>query len=102
VPGRLALQQSQLAVEMRDMDALDRNIQLVADGIPSFTQANLFQVGGNAGFNPGAESALILNMEMPRNHLITDRAHFEIPVTLPAELFEQVEIETTTRAPLWV
>ncbi|MDO6749111.1 hypothetical protein, partial [Gilvimarinus sp. 1_MG-2023] len=39
---------------------------------------------------------------MPRNHLITDRAHFEIPVTLPAELFEQVEIETTTRAPLWV
>ena len=103
VPGRLALQQSQLAVEMRDMDVLDRHIQLVADGIPAFDQANLFQVGGNAGFNPGADAALLLNMELPRNHLMIDRAHFEVPVTLPAELFEQLTVEDETpRPPLWV
>ncbi|WP_221794561.1 4Fe-4S binding protein [Oceanobacter mangrovi] len=104
VPSRLALEQGGLSVEMRDMNALGGTIQLQVAGLPEFEQANLFAVGGNAGFNPGAPSQLVLNLQLPRNHLVTDHAHFEAPVSFPPELFEFIEVDDSAnqRAPLWV
>ncbi|WP_211225058.1 4Fe-4S binding protein [Oceanobacter kriegii] len=104
VPSRLSLEQGGLSVEMRDLNSLGPDIQLQADGMPDFLQANLFAVGGNAGFNPGAESKLVLNLELRRNHLVTDRAGFIAPVSFPSELFELVEVDDpfANREPLWV
>ncbi|MCY0963690.1 NosR/NirI family protein [Parathalassolituus penaei] len=107
VPGRLSLEQGGLIVELRDMDLLNGNYHLQAQGIPEFQHANMFRVGGQAGFNPGAEANLKISAELPRNHLITDNATFEVPLTFPANLFEVVEAESPlaaqqNREPIWV
>lgn len=104
VPSRMGLEQGQLGVEMRDLDALGEKIQLNIDGMPEFDAVNLFAVGGNAGFNPGAESHLQLNLDIAKNHLVRDSARFKTSVTFPMELFEIVEVEdiTAKREPLWI
>lgn len=105
VPGRLSMEQGQLAVEMRDLNALDANLQIILEGLPKFEQVHLFAVGGNAGFNPGAEANLILSLELARNHLMVDQVRFEAPVQFPQSLLEVVEVEAdpfANREPLWV
>ncbi len=104
-PDRIGLTQNNLSVEMRDLNWLDENFRLQADGLPSFDAVNLFRVGGNAGFNPGAEASLKLNVELARNHLIADTANFTLPVQFAGDLFETVAIAEspeTSREPVWV
>ncbi|KEF29885.1 Nitrous oxide reductase maturation protein NosR [Marinobacter nitratireducens] len=91
-PDRLGMIQNNLAVEMRDLNLLDSNIQFQARGMPVFDKLSLFRVGGNAGFNPGAEASLKLAVELARNHLMVDKATLEIPVAFAPELFEKVEV----------
>jgi NosR/NirI family transcriptional regulator, nitrous oxide reductase regulator len=93
VPGRLSMLQGGLAVELRDLNLLNGDYQLQAAGIPSFSQAQLFRVGGQAGFNPGAAASLVVSAELARNHLINDQAVFEVPVNFPQNLFEIVEVD---------
>lgn len=104
-PDRIGLTQNNLSVEMRDLNWLDQNFRLQADGLPGFDAVNLFRVGGNAGFNPGAEASLKLNVELARNHLIADAANFTLPVQFAGDLFETVAIAEspeTSREPVWV
>jgi len=104
-PDRIGLFQNNLAVEMRDLNWLDQNLSLEAAGSPEFNAVNLFRVGGNAGFNPGAESTLKLHVELARNHLISDTATFSLPVAFNGELFETVEVTASpesAREPVWV
>jgi NosR/NirI family nitrous oxide reductase transcriptional regulator len=104
-PDRIGLTQNNLSVEMRDLNWLDQNFLLQADGLPGFDAVNLFRVGGNAGFNPGAEASLKLNVELARNHLIADTANFTLPVQFAGDLFETVAIAEspeTSREPVWV
>ncbi len=104
-PDRIGLTQNNLSVEMRDLNWLDQNFRLQADGLPGFDAVNLFRVGGNAGFNPGAEASLKLNVELARNHLIADTANFTLPVQFAGDLFETVAIAEspeTSREPVWV
>lgn len=104
-PDRIGLTQNNLAVEMRDLNLLDQNLDFGAAGIPSFDAGNLFRVGGNAGFNPGAEANLKLNVELARNHLMVDRTSLNIPVRFNEELFETVEVAPNpedTREPVWI
>lgn len=104
-PDRIGLTQNNLSVEMRDLNWLDQNFRLQADGLPGFDAVNLFRVGGNAGFNPGAEASLKLNVELARNHLIADTANFTLPVQFAGDLFETVaiaEAPETSREPVWV
>lgn len=104
-PDRIGLAQNNLAVEMRDLNWLDQNLHLKPEGVPEFTAVNLFRVGGNAGFNPGAESTLKLHIELARNHLISDTATFNMPVAFNSDLFETVAVTTppeSTREPVWV
>ncbi len=105
VPGRLALEQNQLAIELRDLNALDEELPFRAAGIPEFDRANLFRVKGHAGFNPAVEAALKLNIELRRNHLIRDQAAFSVPFRLPEELFEIVEPQVDhgrSSSPMWL
>lgn len=104
-PDRIGLTQNNLSVEMRDLNWLDQNFRLQADGLPGFDAVNLFRVGGNAGFNPGAEASLKLNVKLARNHLIADTANFTLPVQFAGDLFETVaiaEAPETSREPVWV
>ncbi len=104
-PDRIGLTQNNLSVEMRDLNWLDQSFRLQADGLPGFDAVNLFRVGGNAGFNPGAEASLKLNVELARNHLIADTANFTLPVQFAGDLFETVAIAEspeTSREPVWV
>lgn len=104
-PDRFGLSQNQLSVEMRDLNWLEAGQSFAAAGVPEMTAVNLFRVGGNAGFNPGVESTLTLNIVLARNHLVVDTARFDLPVTFPEELFETVDIAAgpeQSRAPMWV
>jgi len=104
-PDRIGLVQNNLAVEMRDLNWLDQNLPLMAEGMPGFAAVNLFRIGGNAGFNPGAESHLKFHVQLARNHLISDSATFDLPVSFNEALFETVEIAEpaeSTREPVWV
>lgn len=105
VAERLSLEQSDLAVELRDMNRLDPDTRLRADGMPEFEQAHLFKMGGSGGFNPGADASLVMNLALPRNHLTVDRARFRTDLNLPRELFERVAVTAPVahnRLPTWV
>ncbi|AOY89315.1 ferredoxin [Marinobacter salinus] len=104
-PDRLGMVQNNLAVEMRDLNMFDGTIALQAEGMPDFARQTLFRIGGNAGFNPGANAELRLNVELERNHLITDRTTLDVPVSFSSDLFETVEVAPLpehTRQPVWV
>ena len=104
-PSRIGLDQGQLAIEMRDLNWLEPDQSLAAAGIPVFDAINLFRVGGNAGFNPGAEATFNLSVTAPLNHLVTDSARFSMPVQFPNELFETVDTGPTleqSREPVWI
>lgn len=105
VPGRLLLEQSDLVVELRDMNRLDSDTRLVAEGMPEFEQVHLFKMGGSGGFNLGADAKLVLSLALPKNHLVVDRVAFRTPLQLPQALFEQVAMASPVeqgRAPAWV
>lgn len=78
-PSRIGLNQNELAIEMRDLNWLEPNQQIMAPGAPDMAAMNLFRVGGNAGFNPGSEASFHLDITAPRNHLITDHTRFTLP-----------------------
>ena len=104
-PSRIGLNQGQLAIEMRDLNWLEPGQAIAAQGAPAMDAMNLFRVGGNAGFNPGAEAGFHLDVSLPRNHLVSDNARFTMPVTFAGELFETVELEPDPqqgREPVWV
>ncbi|MBW4935153.1 NosR/NirI family protein [Marinobacter sp. F4206] len=104
-PDRLGMIQNNLALELRDLNMFGGSIRLQADSIPDFAQQTLFRVGGNAGFNPGADATLRLNVELARNHLMVDRAALDVPVAFPDELFETVAVAPLpeqTRPPVWI
>jgi NosR/NirI family nitrous oxide reductase transcriptional regulator len=104
-PSRIGLDQGQLAIEMRDLNWLEPDQSLAAAGIPVFDAINLFRVGGNAGFNPGAEATFNLSVTAPLNHLVTDSARFSMPLQFPDELFETVDTGPTleqSREPVWI
>ena len=106
VPGRLSLQQQGLAIELRDLNALDDSDPdntFALAGLPSFEHAQLFRIKGHAGFNPAAEAELNLNVELARNHLISDQARLGYSYQLPEHLFDWVEIaEPVKPTPLWL
>ena len=104
-PDRIGLTQNNLAVEMRDLNLLGQNLNFRATGMPSFEARHLFRIGGNAGFNPGAEASLKLNVGLALNHLVVDRAGLVIPVDFNDALFETVELAPNpadAREPIWI
>ncbi len=104
-PARLGLQQNNLALEIRDLNVWNDTIKIVPETTPDFSRSTLFRIGGTAGFNPGAEANLTLNIRLARNHLMTDRSEQAIPVSFSDELFETVEVAPRpedTRAPVWI
>ena len=104
-PDRLGLQQNSLSLDIRDINVFDQNIQINADGMPEFARTTLFRVGGNAGFNPGAEATLKLGVTLRKNHLVADSTELEIPMAFAQELFEAVEVTPRpedNRQPVWI
>ncbi len=104
-PPRIGLSQNELSMELRDLPWLSPGQHIHAKDAPSMDRISLLRVGGNAGFNPGAEFNFRLNLSLPRNHLVTDTARFDQSVQFAAELFETLEPAVafdSQRAPAWV
>lgn len=104
-PSRIRLDQNNLSTEMRDLNWLEPAQKLAAPGAPEMAAINLFRVGGNAGFNPGAEATFSLEVALQRNHLVTDSAQFAMSVSFPEALFEAVEVrphKADNREPAWI
>lgn len=104
-PDRLGLQQNNLSLDIRDINVFDQNIQINTDGMPELARTTLFRVGGNAGFNPGAEATLKLGVTLRKNHLVADSTELEIPMAFAQDLFEAVEVAPRpedSRQPVWI
>lgn len=104
-PNRLGLQQNNLSLDIRDINVFDQNIHIYTDGMPELDRKTLFRVGGNAGFNPGAESNLKLSVTLRKNYLVADSTELDIPVTFARDLFEAVEVAPRpedSRQPVWI
>lgn len=104
-PERLGLQQNNLSVDIRDINVFDQSIHINADGMPDMARTTLFRVGGNAGFNPGAESTLKLSVTLRKNHLVADSTELDVPVAFAGDLFETVEVAPRpedSRQPVWI
>ena len=104
-PDRLGLVQNNLSVALRDLNMFGQVIRFRADGMPAFDRETLFRIGGNAGFNPGAEATLKLNVKLAQNPLVVDRTTLDIPRAFNDELFETVNVAPLpeqTRQPVWV
>ncbi|MEH6650830.1 MAG: 4Fe-4S binding protein [Motiliproteus sp.] len=106
VPGRIALMQQGLSIELRDLNQLDEDniaqLPFITDTMPAFDRGHLFRIKGHAGFNPAAQASLVLNVDLARNPLIHDQAGFDHNYQLPENLFDWVEIETIKPVPLWL
>lgn len=107
VPGRLSLMQQGLSIELRDLNMLDEGtinqLPFARAGLPGFDRGHLFRIKGHAGFNPAAESSLTLNVELARNHLLSDQARFSYDYQLPDQLFDWIEIEPEVKPPpIWL
>lgn len=106
VPGRIALMQQGLSIELRDLNQLDEDslaeLPFISDTMPMFDRGHLFRIKGHAGFNPAAEASLALNVNLARNPLIRDRASFDHGYQLPENLFDWIEIEEVKPLPLWL
>ncbi len=103
VPQRIALTQNGLPVDIRDLDFYDENIAFSPDQDTTFTQARIFRIKAQSGFDPSQPLELRLNLDLQRNHLISDKATFGDSYQLPAQLFEAVEVTNTLSAePLWL
>ncbi|MDO6825517.1 NosR/NirI family protein [Marinobacter sp. 1_MG-2023] len=104
-PQRLSLKQNGLAVEMRDLNISAEDLNLQATNMPDLVAHNFFRVGGSAGFSPGTEATMDINIELSRNHLVKDRVVMEVPVRFNEDLFETVDVsslEMNEREPVWV
>nr|WP_067290395.1 NosR/NirI family protein [Marinobacterium profundum] len=103
VPQRIALTQNGLPVDIRDLDFYDETSAFSPDQNTAFTQARIFRIKAQSGFDPSQPLELRLNLELARNHLIRDNASFGDSYQLPSELFETIEVtETLSPEPLWV
>ncbi|WP_207061190.1 4Fe-4S binding protein [Motiliproteus sp. SC1-56] len=104
VSERLGLAQQDLAIELRDLNALDEGQLLELEGLPEMERVHLFRIKGLAGFNPAAGSELRLNVELSRNHLVRDIASFSHAFQFPPQLFELVEQASVpaAKSPIWL
>ena len=104
VPPRLSLDQSGLAIELRDTNALPAATQPVLPGTPGMDYAHIFRIKGMSGFDPGSPVSLRLNISLPRNHLMTDSLTLESAYQSPAHLWEKQEIADPLMSsdPLWL
>lgn len=104
-PERISLIQNGLAVEMRDLNLSDQDLELQAAGMPNLAAQNFFRMGGSAGFSPGADATLNFHIELARNHLVIDSTIMKVLVRFNSDLFETVEPAHSfmdEREPIWI
>lgn len=102
-PQRIGLTQNGLPVDIRDLDFYDETFTFSPDQGTSFTQARIFRIKAQSGFDPSQPLELRLNLELQRNHLVRDIASFNDSYQLPDYLFETLSLDDTQKpAPLWL
>jgi NosR/NirI family nitrous oxide reductase transcriptional regulator len=94
VPGRLAITQRGLPMEIRDLDFYGYYPLALTSDAPDVDQLHVFRIKAQAGFDPSASLDLALEVRLQRNPLIQDASTFTDRYQLPVELFEQVKENT--------
>ncbi len=102
VPARISLGQGGLNIEIKDTNASTELKKIVAKNAPEFSQNSIFRIKGISNFNLGGETEITLNINLPRNHLITDSLSLTDHYQLPSSHWKAIDIKQQTATPLWV
>lgn len=102
VPARISLGQGGLNIEIKDTNASTELKKIVAKNAPEFSQNSIFRIKGISNFNLGGETEITLNINLPRNHLITDSLSLTDHYQLPSSHWKVIEVKQQTATPLWV
>ncbi len=102
VPARLSISQGGLNTEIKDTNTSTELKEIVTKNAPQFSESSIFRVKGISNFNLGSETDITLNINLPRNHLMTDSLSFTDHYRLPNSQWRAINIEQQTSTPLWV
>ena len=90
VPTRVSLLQNDLPFGMRDLNFYSFEPQQLADSLEATRDLQIFAVNTQSGFNPSLPMQLSLNIDIAKNHLISQQLQLTHPYTLPKDLFDIV------------
>ncbi|MGY8870944.1 MAG: 4Fe-4S binding protein [Pseudomonadales bacterium] len=102
VPSRLSIHQGGLNIEIKDTNVPDEEKTLVSTHAPHITQSAIFKIRDIANFDLGSEIVLGMNINLPRNHLITDSLSLTNTAQLPDSQWIPVDVKQQTQTPLWI
>lgn len=102
-PKRVALNQSNLSIAIRDMNFFSYNPLQLSPNTPDFKDFRIFRISPQTGFNPGGDMEIQLKLNLKKNHLVEKEAIFTEHYQLPETLFDKVETPVgPTIKPTWV
>lgn len=102
VPSRLSIHQGGLNIEIKDTNAPDEEKTLASTNAPHITQSAIFKIKDIANFDLGGEILIGMNINLPRNHLITDSLSLTNTAQLPNSQWIPVDVKQQTQTPLWI
>lgn len=103
IPERFNLVQNGLPIPVRDLNFYNYDAVTLAAGTPVLENARIFRIRPQTGFDPSSAMDLQLNLDINKNHLITDRAAFTQKYQMPERLFERTAAPAEViRQPIWV
>ena len=103
VPTRVSLQQNGLPFGMRDLNFYSFEPQQLAGNLEATNDLQIFAVNTQSGFNPSLPMQLSLNIDIAKNHLISQQLQLTHPYTLPKDLFDiAAPTEEYKPEPAWI
>ncbi len=104
VPSRLSIEQSGLSIELRDTNMPEVQARTKTDETLNFRHQHILRIKGSSGFDLGSELSLKLNINLQRNHLISDTLLLSSAYQLPQSHWVKQEVEDplTSSQALWL
>lgn len=102
VPARISLNQGGLNTEIKDTNTSTELKKLTTKNAPAFVESSIFKIRGISNFNLGGDTEIALNINLPRNHLITDSLSLTDHYQLPSPQWTALEIKEQKTIPLWL
>ena len=102
VPARISLSQGSLNTEIKDTNTSPELKKIIAKKAPEFSESSIFRIKGISNFNLGGETEITLNINLARNHLITDSLTLTDHYQLPSSHWTAIEVKQQTATPLWI
>ncbi|MFS1702074.1 4Fe-4S binding protein [Alteromonas sp. AMM-1] len=103
VPTRVSLLQNDLPFGMRDLNFYSFEPQQLAGGLEATSNLQIFAVNTQSGFNPSLPMQLSLNIDIAKNHLISQQLQLTHTYAVPTDLFDiAAPVDEYTPEPAWI